>query len=347
MKTKRYLPLIFIALFTIIGCKKSEPVSDTATTKSLSGIYTVGYTTPANDPSTQNAAMWKGGVLTTLSTAPSHAYGITTVGQDVYICGDYTIEPKLMACYWKNGALTSLTDATPSYAKSVAVQGGDVYIAGYAASKAVYWKNGTMAQLNTPGTAASADAIALVGSDIYVAGSYYTADGKGMACYWKNGVFNKLDYNSNSYFARSIAVSGNDIYVAGQATDPVAPGVKTYGVCWKNGALLSTLTTPGVYSSQVYCIAVSGADVYIGGECGDNNTGFYSAVYWKNGNSKTLTSSNRIQAISVQGDDVYLAGGALYGAPNVAYSAATYWKNESRVALHPSTSGVFGMMIVP
>jgi hypothetical protein len=81
-------------------------------------------------------------------------------------------------------------DLDDSYANTIAVLGGSVYIAGEYSDRskniAFYWKDEVKTDL--PGANGIANAIAVSGDSVYVAGYYRDANYNYIACYWKNGV---------------------------------------------------------------------------------------------------------------------------------------------------------------
>ncbi|MDR2759973.1 MAG: hypothetical protein LBB78_11405, partial [Spirochaetaceae bacterium] len=107
-----------------------------------------------------------------------------------------------------------------AFASSIFVSGSDVYVAGAAGGKAVYWKNGRKIALTDGTYEAYAYSIFVSGSDVYVAG--YENDGdqskygrNGRTKYWKNGREVILTDGTYEAYAFSIFVSGSDVYVAG------------------------------------------------------------------------------------------------------------------------------------
>jgi hypothetical protein len=140
---------------------------------------------------------------------------LIVVNNDVYAVGYESIRPysNLVAKFWKNGAETMLTNGTSiASAESIAVNGNDVFIAGYefypSTSEAKYWKNGILSNEVNGSKMVKAQSIAVYGKDIFIAGYSMNSSGLyGQATYCKNGVLNVLD---NIGFTTSIA---NSIFV--------------------------------------------------------------------------------------------------------------------------------------
>jgi hypothetical protein len=158
---------------------------------------------------------------------------------DVYAAGyEFNAADKRVACYWKNGVKTALSDGrNGALAEAIAVSGSDVYVSGWEAnaadkSVACYWKNGVKTTLSDGRNRAGASAIAVSGSDVYAAGYEDNAAGTSVACYWKNGVKTALSDGRDNAQARAIAVSGSDVYVAGREFNAADKMVAWY---WKNG----------------------------------------------------------------------------------------------------------------
>jgi hypothetical protein len=108
------------------------------------------------------AKYWKNSipVILTDGTEDAITKSIAVSGTDVYVVGTewngksyqdasgYTYK-KSIAKYWKNGKAVNLTDGTEdAEAKSIAVSGTDVYVAGTVNGYATYWKNGVVVKLS-------------------------------------------------------------------------------------------------------------------------------------------------------------------------------------------------------
>lgn len=109
------------------------------------------------------AKYWKNSqpVILTDGTEDAYTESITVSGTDVYVAGtewngkSYQIQGsayiyrKSIAKYWKNGKAVILTDGTEdAEAKSIAISGTDVYVAGTMNGYATYWKNGVAVKLS-------------------------------------------------------------------------------------------------------------------------------------------------------------------------------------------------------
>lgn len=109
------------------------------------------------------AKYWKNSQPLILTDGSENAYAesIVVYGTDVYVAGtewngkSYQIQGsgdtyrKSVAKYWKNGKPVNLTDGTEdAEAKSIAVSGTDVYVAGTVNGYATYWKNGVAVKLS-------------------------------------------------------------------------------------------------------------------------------------------------------------------------------------------------------
>ncbi len=253
---------------------------------------------------------------------------------DIYMAGNAG-----NATYWKNGQVVSLA-SEPGYesgATSIAIDGNDVYVAGwqgdgfvYGQNIAKYWKNGQEVLLTGP-TGAQANSIVVAEGDVYVAGWEFSGN-KTVAKYWKNGEAVNLTDGKYNAEATGMVVVNDNVYVCGHENY-----VAKY---WKNGQPV-TLSHPGATYAFANSITVVGSDIYV---AGSESEGRSRAKYWKNGEEVTLidgTTKNAIaSSIVVIGNDVFVAGwaGDNVGLVGGSGSVAMYWKNGQRVELTNGTN---------
>jgi hypothetical protein len=182
---------------------------------------------------------------------------VTVSGNDVYVCGAITTATSglsSIATYWKNGVQNKLV--TPangnSYARAMAVQGNDVYVAGQIGSNGAYWKNGIWNILSADN--ASVYAIAVKGSDVYLAGvkkqTVNPTTGT-TATYWKNGIANQIgnvgSTGNDISLATAIHLNGDDVYITGGFN--VSP--PSY---FKNNVLVPFTTSPNALGYAMYVV---------------------------------------------------------------------------------------------
>jgi hypothetical protein len=346
------------AVIAISACKKdnnSKNNNNTTvkkdtipTTKPGTDVYVAGNITSSQ--SIPVATYWKNGVAHALgdSSTESYTYAITAADTNVYIAGI----ANNTATYWKNGKATALTNG--SMALGIAVNGGDVYVAGVSTieggtSVATYWKNGIPVTLTDNVTPSVAVSIAVVGSDVYVAGYLAAAGNINTVCYWKNGAIQTVATNSTSTFGfsyfggTSLAVIGSDVYITGAVENTADTQViATY---WKNGAQTAITTDGDKVSSAVNAATTYNSNVYFAGY--DDAM----ATYWVNGTAYPL-NSNAVQFMAtgitvtadtyaVGGTDVYVSGYSGYATTN-----AVYWKNGMLTTLSKRMSTTSGIALI-
>ncbi|HVS98209.1 MAG TPA: hypothetical protein VHE54_17055 [Puia sp.] len=248
----------------------------------------------------------------------------------------------------------------------------DVFVAGSAVSRAVYWQNGKIHYLTdtTIGQWSYAGHIGFSGSDMYMAGTMATSPNFNMtAVYWKNGVMTRLPSTMQSQ-AGYILLSGNDVYVSGDVFSYDAEfGFAAY---WKNGnvTVLSQDTSgaagmfmngsdlyiagserikgvsyPTIWKNGIamhlahdtggaaVSIAFSGTDMYVAGVLQINNR--QTGVYWKNGTPTTLGPVISVNSLDVWNGDVYVSGWRY--TDSIYNDGGVYWKNGSPMQLPNST----------
>jgi hypothetical protein len=270
--------------------------------------------------------------LSSIDTARVTVYPLPLVTDslDVFVAGNENSVPK----YWKNGQGVELniSNLTNGHATAIALDGNDVYVAGWegdfldmSKNRAKYWKNGQEVFL-TGATGGGANAIVVSGGDVYVAG-YDMQAGIWIAKYWKNGVAVALTDGSKMADATDIAVVGGDVYVSGYDGDVAK--------IWRNGQLVGPANAP--FPSYAFGMTIVGADVYLAGAINGK------AAYWKNDQAFTLTTGEgSSRSIFLSGTDVYVAGtkGDYYS------SLALYWKNGQETILSGSSEAMIASSIL-
>jgi Carboxypeptidase regulatory-like domain len=180
------------------------------------------------------AKVWKNGVATTLAKDTfknAEAIGVKVVNGDVYVSGKinnedikrYYDDSLSKATYWKNGILNILPTTGKGGAFWMAVNNGDVYIAGTDGTFGVYWKNGVknVLAMPVPYTGTDIYSIFIDNSDVYVAGlldKSNTSPYYSNAVYWKNNNVNFLtNYSTGNNYGElyDIFVKNNIVYTVG------------------------------------------------------------------------------------------------------------------------------------
>lgn len=183
-------------------------------------VYVAGWTMEELELSPNNyllcpvAKLWKNGVETWLSdgiTMNSVAESLVVSGGDVYVSGYGAMSGQgsapYIAHYWKNGKAVPLTDGIHgAKAFSIALNGSDVYAAGFSSADAgimaTVWKNGTPAKWTSGNTTALILSMAVSGNSVYAVGS----DGGTVKC-WMNGTATDLTDGSQEAEADAICLS--------------------------------------------------------------------------------------------------------------------------------------------
>jgi len=215
----------------------------------LSGndIYVAGAT--YDGPGLHRTLLWKNNDISGINILATgtgiEATGVVISGSDVYVCGQDAGTAKV----WKNGVSMTLNNSANCYVKALAIDGADVYTAGYTNSSILrYWKNGVSTDIPTTNTA-YANAITVNNGDVYIAGNEVVA-GKAVAKFWKNGVVIVLGDGIRNSRANGIAVKGTDVYLCGEIQG--STNSSDYATLWKNGQA----TTIGLQNSRAMAIVV-------------------------------------------------------------------------------------------
>lgn len=258
-------------------------------------IYVAGF---IEEP-TNRAVYWKNGQEIKLVEGDIRHYSsanqvIVIKDKDIFIVGQYSENNSSLTqkiVYWKNGQMYNITDVaskTNPVAKSIAVNGNDIYVAGYSNGltstyDAKYWKNGKEYTLTKGNSSSLAHSVFVFKNDVYIAGSEDNG-AKFIAKYWKNGEEHLL---ANGTEVNSIVVDNGNVYVAGY--ERASDGSSHIAKYWKNG---KEIILPSESKSAIAnCIFVKKNDVYVAGYDGSQ------AVYWKNG--KKIILKDGIIATSI------------------------------------------------
>lgn len=143
----------------------TQPAIATGVAVAGSDVYVAGY---EGTGSVFVAKVWRNGAEQPLTDGVygALATGIAVTGTDVLVAGGAYDGFVDVARIWRNGIPTDLTYPSQkglieqAFANAIAVEGPDVYAAGYRGGSAVLWKNGTPTTLTDGSYEADALAIA-------------------------------------------------------------------------------------------------------------------------------------------------------------------------------------------
>jgi hypothetical protein len=258
------------------------------------------------------------------------------VGNDIYIAGG---SENNKAVYYKNFVKTTLAQYY-SYASSISVSNGNIYVAGfsmdnngtnYGETYATYWKNGVR---NTEyGVNTQYHQIYFNNNDMYrlglTRGNGY--DYSTMLFYKNNSSIALSNYNADT---RRIAFKNDTSYVIGNI---YFNGYQPHATLWKNGVEISIHSL--LNYSEANAIFINGNDVYIAGTV-DNN-----ATLWKNGNPIILGGNGTIPMdIKVIQNDIYVVG-KYYNYLTSKYEAVL-WKNGIMKKISNTTNNATAFSIL-
>lgn len=205
--------------------------------------------------------------------------GIFVAGNDVYLSGVVNDGIKFTAVYWKNGKRETLPTSAlqRSEATSIAVSGGDVYVACFVINDSnppfsLYWKNGQENPLTNQGVVTD---IRVSGNDVHVVGPHKGYRDQFPVVYTKNGVSQTLTSSGiRRGAANSLLLHGTDVYIAGTEMKE-DNGNQPAARVWKNGVAADVIEGPQHSSASEICIIDE--NVIIAGEMrdGDDVVTFY------------------------------------------------------------------------
>lgn len=308
---------------------RPEVLVTTGEEPSVPKVYVVGA------HSNNTAALWIDGVQQDLpdggiSAVANDVY--VTASGDIYVVGwDASSTGTARAVLWTNGELTYLSDGTKDVqAKSVAVYGSDVYVAGneVGTSNTVYlWKNGIPTVLPSVASYAEVGSMAISeNGDVYVAG-YDNGP-----VIWKNGVKTGDVLGDASTQLLGIALHGSEVYCSGYRTDE---NYMYRAMVWQGTQ--ATELTDGTDDCLANAVWVSEAgDVYV---AGNQSSSPKKALLWKNGTPETLPAdSYKAFDVTGYGGDLYVAGQLSTGSFPFGQQTAVVWKNGVSQSLCDYTS---------
>jgi hypothetical protein len=192
----------------------------------VGGYYLLSDDNPATPP--YQACYWEGTTLVNLPTpaiATSNMYvtAITVSGGTVYTAGTFYYADGVMthkACYWTGDNDPVLlpspegNQSDHSYASSIAVSGGVVYVSGEyvvdGVDRVCYWKDGDLMNVTSPSGSIDqySSAMVIINDTVYIGGGYnymYDFTYYWRPCYWTDDALTNLDdVGQNAYINSSM-----------------------------------------------------------------------------------------------------------------------------------------------
>ena len=313
---------------------------DTAGTIIGRDIYIVGESYNSNGEWT--SCYWKNGERFELYGGYS-ATDITVVNGVVYTSGSAN-----QACYWVNQERFDLP-GDGGEAEAIAVDGEDIYVAGWYNNGSCYWKNGVRIDL-TVNRDSQAFAIGVRNNgSVYIGGYYMNNHHYYISCFWKDGN-NRTNLpipSGGDGEVYDIAFEdGNMRYYAGYVLKTSGfAGYTPTAAYWRH-TTRNDLPLGGsindIYGATGYGITIDNGDVYVAGytdwfeDINDTlNTGGTLPQYWKNGTIYDLPGGpwtyfgkGAAYDIRVSEGDIIVAGIATRDSSYYdSYTSACYWLN--------------------
>ena len=172
-----------------------------------------------------------------------------------------------------------------------------------------------------------------IGNVLYIGGYIDDPNLFERPVYWKDGklVLLPLPENSKSGTVTGLQYANNTLYACGTYIDKTDGQRK--GAIWKNGVFSKVAVPAGTNEVSIKDMVLSGGNIYLVGAAYPNAP----ICYWKNNtviavNKEAGTNfGSEASAISVDGNDVYLAGFVTSSDGNKTFPC--YWKNGKRIDL--------------
>jgi len=251
------------------------------------------------------------------------------------------------ACYWINQTRYDLP-GDGGEGEAIAVDGNDVYVAGWFDNGSCYWKNGQRINLTTNAESQAFSVGIRSNGDVYVGGYYMNNHHYYIPCFWKNGNRTNLPIPSGGDGeVYDIAfMDGNMRYYAGYVLKTSSfAGYTPTAVYWRHTTrtdLPMGGSTWDIYGAGAYGITIDGDDIYVAGYTDwfeftgqEETTGGTFPQYWKNstiydldGGPLTNFGTGQAYDIRVADGNVVVVGIATRDPSyDDSVESACYWLN--------------------
>ena len=252
------------------------------------------------------------------------------------------------ACYWVNQQRYDLP-GNGGEAEAIAVDGEDVYVAGWYNNGSCYWKNGQRIDL-TVNRDSQAFAIGVRDNgSVYIGGYYMSNHHYYIPCFWKDGN-NRTNLpipNGGDGEVNDIAFEdGNMRYFSGYVLKTSSfAGYTPTAAYWRHTTrndLPLGGSTSSIYGATGHGMTVNQGNIYVAGYTdwfeftGEEETsGGFSPQYWVNGTLNDLPGGPRTDFGLGAAYDIRVADGNI-AATGIAtrdssyynsYTSACYWLN--------------------
>jgi hypothetical protein len=253
------------------------------------------------------------------------------------------------ACYWINQTRYDLP-GNGGVGEAIAVDGNDVYVAGWYNNGSCYWKNGERINLTT-NAISQAFALGIRNNGaVYVGGYYMYNNHYYIPCFWKNGNNRHVlpvPSGGDGEVYDIAFMDGNMRYYAGYVLKTSSfAGYTPTAVYWRHTTRTDLPlggSTFDIYGAGAYGITIDGDDVYVAGYTDwfeDTNnpytTGGSFPQYWKNstiydleGGPMTNFGTGLAYDIGVADGNVVVVGVATRDTSYYdSQESACYWLNS-------------------